>query len=438
MTCTATSTAQPEQYTNFALVTGVPPTGGVVQDLDNSNYFGAIGSIVIVKSTNGVDANDAPGPLILDGQPVNWTYDVTDSGNTTVTNVQVTDDHADVVVTCPKTTLAPQETMRCTANGTAAEGQYDNVGTVTATGPTGALTASDPSNYFGAEPVITIQKLTNGDDANAPTGPVIPIGDPVTWTYVVTNPGNIALHDVHVVDDKGVVPVFQNGDANNDGILDPGETWNYQATGTATAGQYENKATVTGTVPFEQPMTVTASDPSHYLGEDPGIAIDKSVDKSVVAPGETVTYTITVTNTGNVALHDVVVSDPKVPACNRTIGDLAPGQSVSYICSFVVTEPIDNVATVTGKNNVTVAGTDDARVGLVAGTATGASSGGGGGGGGTLPFTGSTPLAIALVGILAVAGGLGAASLDRSRRRRARAWLDDKTRSIRSRLKPTF
>jgi hypothetical protein len=137
-------------------------------------------------------------------------------------------------------------------------------------------------------------------------------------------------------------------------------------------------------------------------------------------------------------LHDVVVSDPKVPACNRTIGDLAPSQSVSYICSFVVTEPIDNVATVTGKNNVTVAGTDDARVGLVAGTATGASSGGGGGGGGTLPFTGSTPLAIALVGILAVAGGLGAASLDRSRRRRARAWLDDKTRSIRSRLKPTF
>jgi uncharacterized repeat protein (TIGR01451 family) len=109
---------------------------------------------------------------------------------------------------------------------------------------------------------IHLEKRTNGVDADDPPGPSIPPGDPVTWTYEVSNPGNVAIRRVTVTDDKGVVPRFVSGDADGDGELDPGETWRYEATGTAGSEPYENTATATGLDVLETPLQDT--DPSHY------------------------------------------------------------------------------------------------------------------------------------------------------------------------------
>ena len=88
-------------------------------------------------------------------------------------------------------------------------------------------------------PDIGITKYTNGEDANVPTlpgVPQIPPGGMVTWTYNVENLGNVsfAKADVVITDSQGVVPVFDSvlvGD--NDEFLDPGEVWQYKATGIA-------------------------------------------------------------------------------------------------------------------------------------------------------------------------------------------------------------
>ena len=40
---------------------------------------------------------------------------------------------------------------------------------------------------------------------------------------------------------------FNVGDTNHDGLLETGETWVFTASGTATAGQYSNIGTATGT-----------------------------------------------------------------------------------------------------------------------------------------------------------------------------------------------
>src|SRR5262245_12296470 len=49
--------------------------------------------------------------------------------------------------------LAPGDTMTCTGYGKAVEGQYMNVGTVTATAPIGPpVSASDVDYYFGVKP----------------------------------------------------------------------------------------------------------------------------------------------------------------------------------------------------------------------------------------------------------------------------------------------
>ena len=155
--------------------------------------------------------------------------------------------------------------MTCTATGTAERGLYENRARPPARHRTAPVTDTDPSHYFGADPQIHIEKATNGQDADDPPGPPIVVGGDVTWTYVVTNPGNVPITDVAVTDDHaGVNPTFQGGDANGNNRLDPGETWTYEATGTATGGQYENTGTVTGTDALENPVSDT--DPSHYFG----------------------------------------------------------------------------------------------------------------------------------------------------------------------------
>jgi len=87
-------------------------------------------------------------------------------------------------------------------------------------------------------PSINIEKKTNGEDADGANDadvPQIAVGDPITWTYVVSNTGNVpfAEADVAVEDDiiGAVTSIVAKG--NGDAVLSPGETWTYQATGVA-------------------------------------------------------------------------------------------------------------------------------------------------------------------------------------------------------------
>jgi uncharacterized repeat protein (TIGR01451 family) len=366
MTCTAAGTAEPDQYSNNATVTGTTPTGVNVIDDDPSHYFGDTPGINLEKDTNGVDADEAPGPFIPVGDAVTWSYVVTNSGNSELTNVTVTDDQG-VEVACPQDTLAPGEVMTCTARGTAEIDQYENLGTVTASSPTGEVSDDDPSHYFGAVSEIDIEKYVNGQDADRRPGVEIPVGEPVVMTFEVTNPGNIPFRTVDVIDDQGLDLTFLGGDDNNNTELDPGEVWRYEADlGPATPGRYDNLGTVDGFDVLETERT--DDDPVFAFvvpPPAPGLVIDKSPDRARVPEGGSHTFTITVTNTGEVDLVNVEVVDDQVPECNRVIGELPAGESFSYDCTVDnVTGRIHNVATASGEtpDGDTVNDSDDAVV----------------------------------------------------------------------------
>jgi len=214
--------------------------------------------LTLSKRTNGQDADETPGPYIIAGEAVQWTYVLTNSGNIALSLVLVTDDQG-VEVSCPGQVLDAGASMTCTAAGSAALGQYSNVGMVSGLPPEGdAVSATDASHYFGIRPEIAIQKLTNGKDADATPGPGVLEGLAVEWTYVVSNTGDVELTDVTVVDDQGVEPVCPKA------VLAPEETMTCTASGVSEVGQYSNLGIATGTHPGGG--TVQATDPSHYLG----------------------------------------------------------------------------------------------------------------------------------------------------------------------------
>ncbi len=100
-------------------------------DIFVAKYGGDI-AISIEKATNGFDADATPGPPLLVGSTVTWSYVVTNTGDAVLDSISVSDDEIGPIA-CPQTTLAAGESMTCTAvTGIALPGQYANVATVTA------------------------------------------------------------------------------------------------------------------------------------------------------------------------------------------------------------------------------------------------------------------------------------------------------------------
>lgn len=123
-----------------------------------------------------------------------------------------------------------------------------------------------PENPY---PNVSIEKATNGEDADLPPGPAITEGRTVNWEYVVTNTGSVDLVNVTVTDDQLADPDIHcpdDGDHNNSIFILPiGASATCSAEGRAIKGQYENTGAVTGTPPVGP--VVAATDRSHYFGE---------------------------------------------------------------------------------------------------------------------------------------------------------------------------
>ena len=107
---------------------------------------------------------------------------------------------------------------------------------------------------------------------------------------------------------------------------------------------------------------------------NPSLAVVKTSDKTgVVKLGETITYTITVTNNGNVTINDIEVTDELTGNTGDnafTIDRLAVGETKQFTATYTVTEDdilegtIVNRATATGKDprNEEVTGEGEVRV----------------------------------------------------------------------------
>ena len=202
--------------------------------------------------------------------------------------------------------------------------------------------------------------------SKSPDAQTILIGQTANFTITVTNDGDSTLTNVVVTD--ALAPGCARTSADIPGLasMAPGATITYTCTLANVTASFTNIAIATGTPPLGPPVSaqdtaaVTAVAPATH----PAITIVKNPKSQTVTRGGTANFTITVTNTGDVALTNVTVSDPLSPNCNRTIGTLAPGASSSYTCTRAnVTANFTNVAVASGTaGGTTVTAQDTAPV----------------------------------------------------------------------------
>lgn len=346
-------------------------------------------NIELVK-TNAFDGN------AVAGETVEYTFEATNTGNVTLTNVSIVDPLpglTDLTFSWPGSdnVLAPGETVEATASLTLTQDHIDNglvQNTATAEGtPPDAYNPEEPENPQPQDPVtdgstvVTPLEPTpsiNVDKAGTLAGQAA-AGETVEYTFTVSNTGNVTLTDVGVQDGLEGLSDIEFGDwPGVAGVLAPGEQVVASATYELTqsdvnAGSVVNVVNTEGTPPNvmdpenpdepgEPADPVEDDDPETVsIPQGPALQLEKTSDGvENAAAGETIDYSFTATNTGNVTLTDVSVTDSMDGLSELSYdwmaeaGVLEPGQAVTATAQYTVTQTdvdrgfIHNSATVDG------------------------------------------------------------------------------------------
>ncbi len=299
------------------------------------------------------------------GEPVTYTYTVSNTGTINITGLSLSDDKLGKI-TIDRTSLAPGESAIGTITYTVLEGDLPgpltNIVTATATDSLKQpITAT-------ATATVALTYTASLDVAKVPSSTTAVVGEQVTYTYTVTNTGNVTLKGLALSDDKiGTITPAKTTIAS-------GETTT--ATGTYTVlegdlpGPLTNVVTVTATDSQNQPVTNTAT-ATVTLTYTASMSVTKVPSSTTAGVGEQVTYTYTVKNTGNVTLNALALSDDKIGTITPGQTTLASGETTTATGIYTVLEgdlpgPLTNIVTVsaTDSQNQAVTATQTATVAL--------------------------------------------------------------------------
>ena len=171
-------------------------------------------------------------------------------------------------------------------------------------------------------------------------------GEVITYTITVKNTGNTILKDLTVRDAMlGIDKVISEIKINGTNVIS--KKYTVTQDDIDKGGVIKNIVTV-GDKETERDVDVE---------QNPGYTAVKTADKEkVTTAGEVITYTITVTNTGNTTLKDIAVKDD-MAGINTKIDTIEVGKSASVTGTYTVKQSdidkggkIHNVATVGDKS----------------------------------------------------------------------------------------
>ncbi len=326
-------------FINTAMVIGDPVGGGnPVMDSDDSQVVVSMPSVSILKrATNGMDTQE-----VNPGGTATFEIVVSNTGDVLLENVVVTDPLlADCDTVIASLGVGESVVYNCTIDNV--DAGFVNVIDVTAdpVGGGNPVTDNDDSEVLLTNPSIEILKTALDGTEDQLVNP----GGTATFEITVTNTGSVALENIVVSD-----PLSPNCDMLID-MLGAGASTSYICTLDNVQADFVNTADVIAD-PVGGGTPVTDEDNTNVSLTNPAVDIVKTAtdgsDEQIINPGGTATFEITVTNTGDIALENIVINDVESPSCNNTIPSLEIGASITYTCELEnVSGSFTNTATVT-------------------------------------------------------------------------------------------
>ena len=286
------------------------------------------------------------------GEVVSYTIAVRNTGNQPLTGVIVTDPFVSNLQLVPSAATADNEldlgeTWNYTATHAVTQAEMDAGGLITNTA-TADSTQTAPVSDDASVPVEQKPAMTIAKDATVPGGTADVVGEVVSYTIEVRNTGNQTLTDVQVtdafIDDLQLIVDA----ASSDGKLGVDEVWRYSASHQVTQPDIDAGGNITNTATADSAQTEPVTDDAFVpVEQKPAMQIQKSASVpggSADTVGELITYTVTLTNTGNQTLTGITASDPSVsnldlvPSDATADGELDVNESWTYIATRAVTQ----------------------------------------------------------------------------------------------------
>jgi uncharacterized repeat protein (TIGR01451 family) len=333
ITCTAFYTITQDDLNAGSVINSAYATDGSVQSDPG------IATVTAIQ-TSALDITKSADPLTYyqPGQVIAYTYQVTNTGNVTLYDIIVIDNKT--TATCPDTSegLDPLSEITCTASYTITQDDL-NAGSVTNSAyATDGSVQSDPST--ATVTVVPVPALTLVKTADPLT--YDHVSQVISYTYVVSNTGNLSLHGPVIVSDDKATDEYcppVNSVGNTDDYLDPGEVLTCTASYTITQDDLD-AGSVTNNASASVDGAVSDDKATVYAIQSPALTITKTADPLIYnQPGQVITYTYLVSNTGNVSIYSPFeILDDKTDneSCPPSPTSLNPGQSITCTSSYII------------------------------------------------------------------------------------------------------
>ena len=320
-------------------------------------------ALALTKTASVTDV-DGDGHTDL-GDTITWSLLVKNTGTTTLSGVGVSDPLAGPI-DCPATALAPGATTACSSaaytigQADVDAGLVSNTATAQATAPDGDPVDSPQASADTAiqqAPALQLVKSATVTDVGGDGK--TDLGDTVAWSFAVSNPGTTTIHGM-VIDDPAAGPV-----SCPVASLAPGTSTTCTSSAHVVsqadvdAGVVSNTATAAGRAPGGSAIVSAPSSADTPVAQFAALSAQKHAVVNDLNHdgrtdlGDTITWSVTVSDTGTVSVSSVAIDDPKGGPMTCAATALAPGAST--VCTatlpYAISQPdvdagrVDNTAT---------------------------------------------------------------------------------------------
>ena len=296
-----------------------------------------------------LDLSASPTTITLPNQVIAYTYSVTNHSSDTVRTVSITDNM--VTVNCPSS-IEEGHTAHCSGSYAVPQTKYDSGGSINNSAVASANNGTLLSNTDSTSVVITQIPALSAVVSASPSQPTPPatalaLNTLITYTYVLTNTGNVTLSPPFLVNDnKAMITCVDQSS------MAPGGTKTCTGTHAVTnddiyAGSIINTGTASALfgaqIVGSLPVSATVAT---YSGARFKLDL-AATPTTITLSGTSITFTYTITNTGGKPLtspYSITSSLLGTFNCAGT-SPLAPGTSTFCQNSYTPSETVTNTIT---------------------------------------------------------------------------------------------